>query len=72
MREGVGSSSSNMAFSALSWEDRYEGGVGMLMLLMKVYEGAFITLMHGIVDGNVDGLGDGFVDCLGDGIVDLV
>ena len=57
-----------LAFSALSWEDGYEGGVGMLMLLIKVYEGAFITLMHGIVDG----LGDGFVDGLGDGIVDLV
>ena len=44
-------------------------GVGSLM---KVYKGAFITLMHGIVDGNVDGLGDGFVDGLGDGIIDLV
>ena len=43
--EWVGSSSSNTAFS-LSCEDGCEEGVGMLMLLMKVYVGAFIILIH--------------------------
>ena len=45
MKELVGSLSSNTAFSALSCEDGYEVGVGMLMLLIKVYVGAFIILM---------------------------
>ena len=46
MREGVGSSSSNMPFSVLLWEDGYDGGVGMLMLVMTVYDGACIFLIH--------------------------
>ena len=37
---------------------------------MKVYDGAFITLMYGVVDGTVYGRGDGFVVSLGDGIID--
>ena len=44
-KEWVGSSLSNTAFSVLSCEDGCEVGVGMLMLLMKVYVGAFIILM---------------------------
>ena len=36
LKELVGSSSSNTEFSDLSFDDRYEGGVGMLMLVMKV------------------------------------
>ena len=46
LKELVGSSSSNTEFSDLSFDDSYEGGVGMLMLVMKVYDGACIFLIH--------------------------
>ena len=45
-KEWVGSSLSNTAFSALSFDGGYDVDVGMLMLLMKVYNGACIFLIH--------------------------
>ena len=44
--EWFGSSSSNTAFSALSFDGGFDEDVGMLMLVMNVYDGACIFLIH--------------------------
>ena len=46
-KELFGSSLSKTEFSDFSFDDGYEVGVGMLMFVIKVYDGAFITLIYG-------------------------